>query len=46
MKTSYVLPNGDQLAEVQIILVDLSYKDGRHGLVQGCAIHVDGGPDW
>lgn len=37
------LPDGDQLAEVQLIVINLSDKDGRHGLVQCRAVHVDGG---
>lgn len=39
-----VVPNGDQLAKVQVVLVDLGDEDSRHCLVQGRAVHVDGGP--
>lgn len=39
-------PDGDQLAEVQVVLVDLGDEDGRHGLVQSRPIHVDGGAHW
>ena len=39
-------PDGDQLAEVQLVVVDLRNKDGRHGLVQRRAVHVDGGAHW
>ena len=37
------LPDGDQLSKVQLIVIDLSNKDGRHCLVQRRAVHVDGG---
>lgn len=37
------LPDGDQLAEVKLIIINLSDKDGRHGLIQRRAVHVDGG---
>lgn len=43
MSSEFTSPNSDQLAKVQVILIDLSDKDGRHCLVQGCAVHVDGG---
>lgn len=39
-------PNSDQLAKVQVILVDLSDKDGCHCLVQSCPVHVDGSSHW
>lgn len=38
-----VSPDGDDLAEVQLIVVDLGDEDGSHGLVECGAIHVDGG---
>ena len=38
-----VLPDGDQLTEVQLVVVNLSDKDGSHRLVQRRAVHVDGG---
>lgn len=38
------VPDGDQLAKVQLVVVDLSDEDGRHSLVQRRAVHVDGGP--
>lgn len=37
------LPDGDQLTKVQLVVVDLSDEDGRHGLVERRAVHVDGG---
>lgn len=46
MRSTFFSPNCDQLAKVQVILVDLSDKDGRHCLIQGCTIHIDGGPYW
>lgn len=36
-------PDGDDLAEVQLIVVDLGNEDGSHSLVECGAIHVDGG---
>ena len=36
-------PDGDNLAKVQLIVVDLGNEDGSHGLVECGAIHVDGG---
>lgn len=39
-------PDSDQLAKVQVILVDLSYEDGCHCFIQGCSIHVDSGSHW
>lgn len=36
------VPDGDDLPEVQLVVVDLSNKDGGHGLVQRCAVHVNG----
>ena len=38
-----ITPDGDDLAEVQLIVVDLGNEDGSHGLVERRAIHVDGG---
>ena len=39
------LPDGDDLAEVQLVVVDLSDEDGGHRLVERRAVHVDGGAD-
>lgn len=36
------LPDCENLAKVQIHVIDLSNKDGCHGLVEGSAVHVDG----
>lgn len=36
-------PDGDDLAKVELIVVDLGNEDGRHSLVECGAIHVDGG---
>lgn len=36
-------PDGDDLAEVQLIVVDLGNEDGSHSLVERGAIHVDRG---
>ena len=37
------VPDGDDLAEVQLIVVDLGNEDGGHSLVERCPVHVDGG---
>lgn len=39
------LPDGDDLAEVQLVVVDLGNEDGGHRLVERRAVHVDGGAD-
>lgn len=39
-------PDGDDLAKVQLIVVDLSDKYCSHGFVEGRAIHVDGSAHW
>ncbi len=38
-------PNGENLSEVKVIIVDLSDEDGRQGFIQSCAIHVYSGAD-
>lgn len=35
-------PDGDDLAKIQLIVVDLGDEDGCHSFVEGGAIHVDG----
>lgn len=37
------VPDGDDLAEVQLIVVDLGNEDGGHSLIECGAVHVDGG---
>lgn len=39
-----VSPDCGDLTKVQLIVVDLSNKDGCQGLIERGAIHVDGGP--
>jgi len=39
----YNIPDGENLPKVQVHVIDLSNKDGCHSLVEGGAIHVDGG---
>lgn len=41
-----ILPDGDQLAKVQLVVINLSNKDGCHCLIESCAIHVDSGTHW
>lgn len=36
-------PDSDDLAKVQLVVVDLGDKDGSHSLVERGAVHVDGG---
>lgn len=42
----FQVPDGENLAKVEVHVIDLGYKDGCHGLVQRSTIHVDGGTDW
>lgn len=42
-KTKVKLPDGENLAKVKVHVIDLSNKDGCHSLVEGGAVHVDGG---
>lgn len=42
-KWSFGLPDSENLPKVKIHVIDLSNKNGRHSLVEGGAIHVDGG---
>lgn len=37
------LPDGENLAKVKFHAINLSNKDGCHGLVEGGAVHVDSG---
>jgi len=37
------LPDGEDLSEVEVHVVDLGDEDGRHRLVERRAVHVDGG---
>lgn len=39
------LPDRDDLSKVELIIIHLGDEDGCHGLVQGGAVHIDGGPD-
>lgn len=39
------VPHGDDLSSIQCDVVHLGDKDGRHSLVEGGAVHVDGGAD-
>lgn len=38
-------PDGDDLPKVQLVIVHLGDEDGRHGLVERGAVHVDRGTD-
>ena len=38
-------PDGDDLAKVKLVVVHLSDENGRHGLVERRAVHVNGGAD-
>ena len=40
-----MLPDGDYLTHIQSVVVQLGDEDGSHSLVEGRAVHVDGGPD-
>lgn len=39
----YCIPDGENLSKVEVIIIDLSDKDGSEGFVESCAIHVYGG---
>lgn len=41
----YCIPDGENLSKVEVIIIDLSDKDGSEGFVKSCAIHVYGGTD-
>lgn len=43
MRDARGVPDSDDLAEVQLIVVDLGNEDGSHSLIERSAIHVDGG---
>lgn len=36
-------PDGDDLAKVQLIIINLCDEYGRHSLIESGAIHIDGG---
>lgn len=38
-----MLPDGKNLAKVKVHVIHLSNEDGCHSLVEGGAIHIDGG---
>lgn len=40
------LPDSNNLARIQSIVIQLSDEDGSHRLVECCAIHVNGGTHW
>lgn len=39
-------PDSNDLAHVQRVVIKLSDEDGRHRLIERCAVHVDGGAHW
>lgn len=41
-----MIPDGNNLAHIQIVVIQLSNKDGSHCLIERRAIHVDGGAHW
>lgn len=40
------VPDGNNLANIQSIVIQLGYEDGSHRLIQRCAIHVNSGTHW
>lgn len=42
----YDVPDGNNLAHIQCIVIQLGYKDGCHCLIECCAIHVNSGAHW
>ena len=41
----FFLPDSDNVSHGERDVADLGDEDGRHGLVQRRAVHVDGGPN-
>lgn len=39
---NYLVPDGDDLTKVKLVVVDLGDKNGRHCLVERGPVHVDG----
>lgn len=39
-------PDSNDLAPVKFNSVHLCDEDGSHGLIERCAVHVNGGPHW
>ena len=37
-------PDSCDLAQVELVVVDLGDEDGGQGLIEGSAVHVDSGP--
>lgn len=40
------LPNGNNLASIQIVVVQLSYEYRSNSFIQCCAIHIDSRTNW
>lgn len=40
------VPDGNNLANIQSIVIQLGDEDGSHRLIQRCAIHVNSGTNW
>lgn len=44
--TPEYLPDSNNLAHIERIVIQLSDEDGCHCLIERCAIHVDSGAHW
>lgn len=42
----YNLPDSNNLAHIQNIVIQLGDEDCRHCLIECCAVHVNGGSHW
>ncbi len=45
-KSDYSVPDGNNLAHIQMVVIQLGDEDGSYRLIECCAVHVNGGTDW
>ncbi len=43
---NYDVPDSNNLAHIQGVVIQLRDEDGSHCLIKRCAIHVNGGTHW
>lgn len=44
--SNYDVPDSNNLAHIQSIIIQLGDEDGGHRLIKCCAVHVNGGTHW
>lgn len=44
--SNWTVPDGNNLAHIQGVVIQLCDEDGGYGLIERCAIHVNGGTHW